>query len=491
MYLASSAHIKQLDKIATDKFGISEEQLMENAAAAITEKLKEHYGTDREYAFFCGRGNNGGDGFLTARNLKRDGARVKIYMTDSEDKLSKTAYAAWEKAAKAIVPMVSYKEAVSEDALIVDAILGISLKNAPEGTVKEAIDKINSLKNTVVSVDIPSGLSADNGRAAGSVVKADRTYTLALSKIGLNVYPGVEYAGETELLDIKIPDEAVSMLKFRNHLTDEETVRSIMPARKPDGHKGSFGKVGIAGGSAGMAGSVCMAAEAALRSGAGMCYVFVPSEIKDIVAIKLTEAIVLDEGELEKYLGRLDSLAIGMGYSQNSKARHIIKMVMQKAAFPVVADGDGLNILAGSLKLLKEKKCPLVVTPHTAEFSRLTGFSVDEINSNRIYLCEKFATENNLTAVLKGAKTVISSKNGGIRINPTGNSGMATAGSGDVLSGVIASLLAQGAEAFDAASLGVYLHGLAGDIAKEKKTEYSMVATDIIDNLCEAFKKNI
>ncbi len=491
MYLASSAHIKQLDKLCEEQFQLPEEQLMENAAEAISEKLKEYYGKDREYAFFCGRGNNGGDALLTARNLKLAGASVKVYMTDSEDKLSKTAYTAWEKAAKAIVPMVSYKEEVSENAIVVDGLLGISLRNAPEGTIKEAIDKINSLSNEVVAIDIPSGLSADNGRAAGSVIYADRTLTLALDKIGTNLYPGKIYCGKTELIDIKIPKEAVAMLKFKYHLTDEETVKALLPGRKPDGHKGTFGKVGIVGGSAGMAGSVCLAAEAALRSGAGMCYVFVPSEIKDIVSVKLTEAIVLDENELDKYFDKLDSLAIGMGYSQNSKGKHIIKAVMKKFTSPMVVDGGGINVLSENMSLLKEKKCPMVLTPHTVEFSRLTGLAPEEVELNRIYLCEKLAVENNLTAVLKGAGTVISSKQGEIRINPTGNSGMATAGSGDVLSGIIAALLAQGAESFDAASLGVYLHGLAGDIAKDEKTEYSMKAEDIIDNFFKAFKKII
>lgn len=489
MYLASSAHIKQLDQLSTEKFGIPEEQLMENAAEAITSKLKEYYGVDKEYAIFCGRGNNGGDGLLVARNLKLAGAKVKVYMTDDENRLSKTAFIAWEKAAKAIVPMAGLNEEVSKKAIVIDAVLGISVKNAPEGSVKQAIDKINSLENEVVSIDIPSGLSADSGRGAGVIVKADRTLTLALSKIGINIYPGMEYCGKTELLDIKIPKDAVSLLKFKNHLTDQEMIKAILPKRKPDGHKGSFGKVGVIGGSNGMAGSVCMTAQAVLRSGAGMCYVFVPSEIKNIVSVKLTEAIVLDEGEIENYRDKLDAIAIGMGYSQNSKGKHIIKTVMQKFTCPVVADGDGINLLAINEKLIKEKNCPLVLTPHTVEFSRLTGIKPEDIENGRIYLAEKFAKENNLVTLLKGARTVIAGKNGDIRINPTGNSGMATAGSGDVLSGIIAAMLAQGASPFDGATLGAYIHGLSGDIAAEEKSEYSVVATDLIEYLPKAFKK--
>jgi len=491
MYLASSAHIKQLDNLAVERFSISEEQLMENAAEAISNRLKEIYGTDSKYAFFCGRGKNGGDGFLAARNLKLSGAKVHIYMSDGEDKLSKMAAFAYEKAKKAIVPMGELDEKVDEEAIVVDALLGISVSGAPEGTIKTAIDKINKLNNETVSIDMPSGLNPDNGKAAGTVVKATRTLTLALDKIGLNIYPGVEYAGIKEVLDIKIPLEAVSMLKFRNYLTDEETVREMLPERKPDGHKGTFGKIGIAGGSNGMAGSVCLAAEAALRAGAGLCYVFVPSEIKKTVELKLTEAIVLDESELSNYFDKLDALVIGMGYAHNSKAKHIIKTVMQKFTGPLVIDGDGINILAANKGWLKSINCPVAVTPHSMEFSRLSGLSLEEINSGRIYLAEKFALENNITVVLKGARTVISAPEKETRINPTGNSGMATAGSGDVLAGIIGGIVAQGAGVYEASCVGVYLHGLAGDAAAEVKTEYSMKSGDIIDFLPEAFKKII
>lgn len=491
MYLASSTHIKQLDNLAVERFSITEEQLMENAAEAISNRLKEIYGTERSYAFFCGRGKNGGDGFLAARNMKLSGAKVKIFMTDSEDKLSKMCAYAYEKAKKAIVPIVNIDEKTDEDSIIVDALLGISVSGAPEGTIKKAIDKINSLPNETVSVDVPSGLNPDSGKAAGSVVKAERTLTLALDKTGLNVYPGVSFCGEKEVLDIKIPIEAVSMLQFRNYLTDDETVREMLPGRKPDGHKGTFGKIGIAGGSNGMAGSVCLAAEAALRSGVGLCYVFVPSDIKKTVELKLTEAIVLDESEIPSYMDKLDAFVIGMGYAHNNKAKHIIKTVMQKFTGPLVIDGDGLNILSSNKEWLKNKKCSVVITPHPMEFSRLTDMSVEDVNSGRIYLAEKFSAEYNVTVALKGARTVISGRDKETRINPTGNSGMATAGSGDVLSGIIGAIAAQGADVYSSACAGVYLHGLAGDFAAEAKTEYCMKSGDIIEFLPEAFKKII
>lgn len=488
MYLASSAHIKQLDNIALKEYNIPVCELMENAGRSIFEKIKENF-SEKNFAVFCGKGNNGGDGLVVARLLKEDGCDVKIYLTDEYDNLSDASKVAYDKLKESGLEFLKITDTIDSDAVIIDALLGISVSGEPRGEIKAAIDKICSLKNKVISVDIPSGLSADSGKAQGSVVKADFTYTLALDKIGLNVYPGADLCGKKEVLDIGIPKEALLNLRFKNHLTDIEMAKSYIVKRKPDGHKGDFGKVGIIGGSVSMCGSVCMAANAALRSGAGLCYVFVPEEIFDTVSIKLTEAIVLKESELPNYLDKLDAIAIGMGYSQNGKIKHIMKMVMQKFTKPVVIDADGINFLAKNQGILKSKKCPAVLTPHPGEFSRLTGLSIDEVNSNRIFLASKFANELGSVVLLKGAATVISSVDGEIRINPTGNSGMATAGSGDVLSGIIAGLLAQGMSTFDSASIGAYVHGLSGDIAADKLSEYSVIAGDLIDNIPYAFKK--
>jgi len=487
MYLASSAHIKQLDNIASKEYNIPVSQLMENAGRSIYEKIKENF-SEKSFAVFCGKGNNGGDGLVVARLLKEDGCNVKIYLTDEYSELSDASKVAYDKLKESEAEFLKITDSVDEDAVIIDALLGISVSGEPRGEIKTAIDKICSLKNKVISVDIPSGLSADSGKASGSVVKADFTYTLALDKIGLNVYPGVTLSGKKEVLDIGIPNEALLNLQFKNYLTDKEMAKSYLIKRKPDGHKGDFGKVGIIGGSPSMCGSVCMAANAALRSGAGLCYVFVPEEIFDTVSIKLTEAIVLKESEIPNYLDKLDSIAIGMGYSQNGKIKHIMKMVMQKFTKPVVIDADGINFLAKNQGILKSKKCPAVLTPHPGEFSRLTGLSIDEVNSNRIFLASKYANELSSVVLLKGAATVISSVDGEIRINLTGNSGMATAGAGDVLSGIIAGLLAQGMNTFNSASIGAYIHGMSGDIAADKLSEYSVTAGDLIDNIPYAFK---
>lgn len=488
MYLALSAHIKQLDNLAATKYNIPVSVLMDNAGRAVFKQIEKDTNAE-EYAIFCGKGNNGGDGIVLARYLKEAGKNVCVYLTSDVDEFSSDVKDAYNKACEAGVIFKSHKESVSSDAVIVDALLGISSVGAPRGNIKEAIDIILSLKNTVVSIDVPSGISADTGSFSECAVKADYTYTLALDKVGLNVYPGREYAGEKKVLDIGIPEECVNELIFKNHLTDISTVKALLPERKNNSHKGDFGKVGIVGGSLGMSGSVCLSANAALRCGAGLVYVFVPDEIFDIVSAKLTEAVIVKESEIVKYFDKLDSIAVGMGYSRDLKKKHIIKQIAQNFNGPVVFDAGAIGYFSKNTELLKNKKCSAVLTPHPGEFSYLTGMSIDEIASNRMFLTTKYSKELNSTLLLKGASTLVGGSDGTLRINPTGNSGMATAGSGDVLSGIIAALLGVGISTFDAASTGAFIHGLAGDIAAHQKTCYSLIASDIIEYLPEAFKK--
>ena len=488
MYLALSAHIKQIDKLASEKYNIPVSTLMENAGKSIFEEIKkDNLGND--FSIFCGKGNNGGDGIVLSKYLKCDGNNVCVYLTCKVEEFNEVVLSKYHDALNCGVEFREYTDEVSENSVVVDALLGISLTGEPKGNIKEAIDKISNLKNTKVSIDVPSGVSADTGKISKSVIKADYTYTLALDKVGLNVYPAKSYVGKKKVLDIGIPCECVNELLFKNHLTDIETVKALLPKRNRDSHKGDFGKVGIIGGSLGMSGSVCLSAMAALRSGAGLIYVFVPDEIFSIVSTKLTEAIIIKESEISNYLDKLDAIAIGMGYSQDLKKKHIIKLITQKFSKPVVFDAGSIGYLALNKELIKNKKCSAVLTPHTGEFSKLINMDTEEINLSRMYLTTKFAKEFNSVILLKGAATLIGGPDSNIRINPTGNSGMATAGSGDVLSGIIASLLAQGLNTFDAASLGAFIHGLSGDLASIDKTEYSLIAGDIIEYIPLAIKK--
>lgn len=487
MLLATSAQVKQLDQMAASEFSLPEEKLMENAAAALANEIERDFGKERAFFFLCGRGKNGGDGFLTAKNLLERGCSVSVFSTDSPEQFNPLTLRAYEAAKKAGVPLLSEQTVPEKSAIVVDALLGIGITGEPKGSIKEAIDLVRQWKNTVISIDIPSGVNADNGRAVGSHIKAKKTYSLAIDKVGLNVYPGAELAGEKVILDIGIPKEAYAKLHYNYRLITDEMAGRLLPERPEFSHKGTFGKVGIVGGSAGMSGSVTLASLAALRAGAGMCYLFVPDDIYETVCGKLNEVIVRKDSELEKYLGELDAIAIGMGHAQNPKAKHIMKLVMQKFTKPVLVDGDGLNFLAANEAMLKKAACPLIFTPHEMEFSRLSKMDLPEVIQNKIYFSMKYAKENCVTTVLKGPKTIVASQSGEVRINTTGNNGMATAGSGDVLSGIIAGLLAQGLSPYDAASLGVYLHGAGGDIYAKEYATYSLIAGDLIACLPKAF----
>ncbi len=487
MLLATSAQVKQLDQITASEFSIPEETLMQNAADALAEAIYQDFGKEHPYLFLCGRGKNGGDGFLTAKNLLEKGCSVSVCASDSPEQFNPLTKKAYETAKSAGVPCDTQLKQPEQNTIVVDALLGIGITGEPKDSISQMIEAVCSWKNPVLSIDIPSGLNADNGKAPGVHIKAKKTYTLAIDKVGLNVYPGAELAGEKTVLSIGIPEEAYKRLNYSYRLINPEMARMLLPQRAAYSHKGTFGKVGIVGGSAGMCGSVTLASLAALRAGAGMCYLFVPDEIYETACIKLNEVIVRKDSELEKYLDQLDAIAVGMGHAQNPKAKHIMKLILQKFTKPVLVDGDGLNFLASNEGLLKKAVCPLVFTPHEMEFSRLVGMELSEVVQHKIYFSMKYAKENCVTMVLKGPGTIVADPAGDVRINTTGNNGMATAGSGDVLSGIIAGLLAQGLSPYDAASLGVYLHGAGGDICAEENSTFSLVASDLIAYLPKAF----
>ncbi|MBQ7791990.1 MAG: NAD(P)H-hydrate dehydratase, partial [Clostridia bacterium] len=320
-----------------------------------------------------------------------------------------------------------------------------------------------------------------NGKPSGACVKAEKTYTLAAHKVGLWIYPGMEYRGEIELLPIGLSEAAYAGVDSHLQLIDSELFRRTVPMRHPNSHKGTFGRVAVFGGSKGMAGSVVMASTAALRTGAGYSYAVVPDEIFSLAEQKLTEVIVRSDKEYKKIYETADALVVGPGYLSNPGISHIMKLA-QQGSKPVVVDAEGLNYISSAKRV-----CPMVITPHPGEFAKLLGLSTEEVNRNRIYLSGKYAKEHNVIVVLKGAATVIAAPNGDIRVNTTGNSGMATAGSGDVLSGIIGGFLAMGATPFDSAVCGVYLHGLAGDLAAKETSEYALTATKISDYIGKAF----
>ncbi len=479
MILLNSAQANKLDQLGETIDHLDGEQLMQNAARALCQAVMRDVDKKERIAIFCGRGKNGGDGFLLAANLAAEEYRVSVVVCFREDdNIHPLTMKAITMAKHKQVSMIPIEEFKGAD-VCVDALLGTGVKGEVTGTYLQAIHAMEG--HRILSVDVPSGLNVDNGKPAGACVKAAKTYTLAAHKVGLWIYPGMEYCGEVELLPIGLSEAAYAAVDTKLQLTDSQMFRRLVPKRHSNSHKGTFGRVAVFGGSKGMAGSVVMASTAALNTGAGYSYAVVPDEIFSLAEQKLTEVIVKSDKEYKKMYELADALVVGPGYLSNPGISHIMKLA-QQGSKPVVVDAEGLNYISSAKRV-----CPMIITPHPGEFAKLVGLSTEEVNRNRIYLSGKYAKENNVIVVLKGAATVIAAPNGEIRVNTTGNSGLATAGSGDVLSGIIGGMLAMGATPFDSAVAGVYLHGLAGDLAAKEISEYGLTATKISDYIGKAF----
>lgn len=514
MKLVTAAQMRAIDRETIDQYGIPGPTLMENAGRGIAEFILTNLitGDHHSVAIFCGKGNNGGDGLVVARHLFEAEIPVTVYLLGATASMTDDARLNYDRALRIGVPMqdvtslAELPETLSAD-IIVDAIFGTGFTGVPSGVAALAIDYINrqgASGREVVSIDLPSGLNADTGTYDGSVVKATHTCTLGLPKFGLYLSPGRELTGrDVAIVPIGLPEEPIEAMKLHLDLTIEDDIKRWLPERKADGHKGDFGKLFVLAGSTGMTGAAALAAQAAMRTGTGLVRIGCPSSTLPIIAIKTTEAtsVALPEvkrygalalrslGEIRKHAAEHDAMVIGPGIGRHHETRELIRRLIDKLERPAILDADGLNAFEGILELLEMRtgNAPLVLTPHAGEFHRLTGIMPPSDIQQRSFVAIDYAKRLRVTLVLKGSPTLIASENGACYLNPTGNSGMATGGSGDVLSGMIGALLAQGMDALEAAVTAVYMHGAAGDIAADMLTERAMVAGDMIDCLPEAF----
>ncbi len=524
MIVLTPEEMRAVDKRAIEE-GFPELLLMEIAGRAVAEKasfiLEDECGhhhpgegkkglhghRDKEVVIVAGKGNNGGDGLVAARYLDMWGFHVKIILLAEEADLTASSLTNYNLCRLRDIEILSfqniagYREEIANllngADLVIDALLGTGIK----GTVKEPysgiIRLINHFSHRILAVDIPSGIDGRTGAILGEAVQADYTLTMAFPKIGLVVYPGREYCGEIEIVDLGIPLDYALAEKPTHFMLDEEEAWALLPERPGDSHKGTFGRVGVIGGSAGMSGAPFLSAFAALKVGAGLVRVAVPEEIQSIVAAYSPELMTLGLESLEnplsdKNLDRIKGLmeestvlAVGPGLGTSTGSRELVSKILQEYPGPLVLDADGINSLE-SLELLAQREGALILTPHPGEMARLIGGSTREIQANRIEVARTFAAEYGVYLILKGAATVIAFPDGIVYLNPSGNDGMATAGSGDVLTGILAGLLASGVGVEDAVILAPYLHGLAGDLAASELTPYSMTAGDIIAYLGKA-----
>ncbi len=501
-YVLTSAEMKDADRAAINDYGIESLVLMERAALQAVRVVEEKYGSDIYVGVMAGSGNNGGDGIAMARIFQEKGIRAEINLIGDVSKLTSEMKTQLETARKLNIPIHYGMEHTLYD-VIVDALFGIGITRDIEGKYRKAIEAVNASKAKIVAVDIPSGVNADNGSIMGCAVKADITVTFACRKLGIMLYPGASCAGEVICVPIGIPG-AVTEHKRKGVVTFTDAKKDLqLPGRSPSGNKGTYGKVLLVAGSRSMGGACLLSALSAYRTGAGMVRIFTALDNREGLLKKLPEAIVdtyLDDGDsdiTQEEADRLtagiewaDVVAVGPGISMSGKAKCILETVLEKNRKPMVADADALNILAQNAELLKKFEygrrkddSDVIFTPHLGEFSRLMKYPVAEIKKDMIACCKMFTRSHDVSLVCKDARTVVAKRGKLTYLNASGNDGMATAGSGDVLTGIIAGLLAQGLSGFEAAVMGTYIHGLAGDMARNRTSAYYIMAQDIIKSL--------
>jgi len=508
MKIVSASEMRQIDRVTTERFGVPSLNLMENAGTAVAKFVLTQYPNARRVGVICGKGNNGGDGFVAARKLHEAGREVVLVVLAEPGELRGDVAEMFRKLSIKPIGAISSEQlkgaraALAAD-VVVDAILGTGFRPPVSGLYAEAIEAINASEAPVVAVDIPSGSDADvMGPQTGAVVRANAVVTFTAPRPA-HVF-GQLASGPTLVAPIGSPEQAIESALRLNVITPSDVAPLIGP-RRADVNKGSFGHVLVIGGSLGKAGAAAMAGMSALRSGAGLATVATAKSVLATVAgfhpelmtepLEETEAATISLRAME--YGRLDALvegktviAIGPGISRNVETADLVRTVVKKYATPLILDADGLNAFEGQAEKLTGKDRFIVITPHPGEMARLIGGTVPDVQRDRIGVARRFAQGHELVVVLKGHRTIIARHDGEVWVNTTGNPGMATGGTGDILTGIVAGLVAQHRDDMFKAVLGaVHLHGLAGDVARETMGEHSLIATDLVKALPEAMRR--
>lgn len=511
MKLSTAAQMRELDRIAIQERGIPSIDLMERASAAVAaaalELLPDRPGRCTA-AVLCGAGNNGGDGIGATRHLFLKGVRVRAFLVGSYEKLTPDALEETRRLSECGVELEAFdSENADQRAFVlgadacVDALFGVGLSRpiAPDSPFAAAIDWMNRSRGAVVAADIASGVETDTGRVLGTAVRADRTVTFTLPKIGQAVGEGALCSGRVDVIDIGIPADLVHGLVCPAQTVEQSFMQAVLPKRQADGHKGTFGKVLVVGGAVGYTGAPYLTASAAARGGAGLVYLGVPKAIWAVEAAKCTGAMPFPLADkhgalackaledLKERLKTCNVLALGPGLSREEQAAGLARDLLAEAQCPVVLDADGINALAGHMDVLDARRGRVtILTPHDGEFARIGG---DLSHGDRVRSAREFAAAHGCVLVLKGHRTVTAAPEGNVLVNTTGTSALAKGGSGDVLTGLIAALLAQGTTAVQAAAGAVWLHGRCGEIAQQRLTAYCTAPEDVVAAMPEAFRE--
>jgi len=507
MKLVTAEQMRHLDTAASQEYGISSLILMENAGRAVADKtaaFMEGSVVGKRIVIFSGKGNNGGDGFVVARHLANRGADVKVFLLNPREEIAGDALINLQILEKLGISISiigprdvqRVKVSLLYSDVIIDAIFGTGFRGKATGKAAWVIEAINDCSKPVIAVDLPSGLEADTGKVEGPCIRASLTCTLGLPKLGFYLYPGAEFCGEIAVMDISLPGPLMEKDTLCFNLIEKNTFRGLFSPRPRDSHKGTYGRVYTVGGSTGLTGAVALAAEAALRSGAGLVTACVPASFSQVMESKLTEAMTFPlpesehrvlgpdaAGAIVKKAGAGSVIAVGPGLSTHPGTEGFISELIKKSQSPLVIDADGLNSMAKNPDVLLNLQVPAVITPHPGEMARLLGVSVKDVQNDRIGAASNFALRYGVVVVLKGANTIVAEPGGQMYVNSTGNPGMATAGAGDVLTGIIASFLAQGFTPVTAAVAGTYIHGAAADSLAREMGERGITSGEILKQL--------
>jgi NAD(P)H-hydrate epimerase len=508
MKIVTAAEMREIDRVTTERFGVPSLTLMENAGSAVAEFAQSSYAAARTFGVVCGKGNNGGDGLVAARKLHESGREVLVLLLADPAELRGDAATNYGRLPVKTVIAKSgedLKSAASRSVfqcdVLIDAILGTGFKPPVTGLYAEAIAKINAAGAPVIAVDMPSGADADvMGEQTGAVARADAIVTFTAPR-PTHIFGNLT-SGPTVIAAIGTPDEAIQSSLNLYVITPKDIAPLIGP-RPRNSNKGMYGHVLVVGGSLGKAGAAAMAGFSALRTGAGLATIATPRSVLGVVAGYHPEVMTepleeTDAGSIstralaafERVAENKTVLAIGPGISRHPETAEFVRTVVQKSETPIVLDADGLNAFEGKTGELNGRQRTLVLTPHPGEMARLTGLSTAAIQRDRLNVARSFAREHELILVLKGDRTIVAKADGEAWVNTTGNPGMSTGGTGDILTGMVAGMLAQNPRReFEAVLAAVYLHGLAGDIARDSMGEHSLVATDLVKTLPKAFRR--
>ena len=505
MKVSTVAQMGNLDKSATEEFGISPDLLMENAGQAVYFVILKEFGIrDKKFAVFCGTGNNGGDGLVVARKIHSNGGEVTIFLLDDETKFKGIAKMNFEIVSKMpieisrVSSIESIKAAVLHSDAIVDAIFGTGLTKKVNGIFKDVIQVINESKKPIFSVDIPSGINGDTGEVMGIAVKANYTITFGLPKVGNMLYPGYDHCGKLYVSHISFPPSLYNADAIKVAINNPVE----LPKRDKNAHKGDFGEVLFIAGASSYLGAPYFSALSFLKAGGGYSRLATPTSISSFLANKGSEIVFIpqketpsgsialeNKDELLQLSERVDMVVMGPGMSLNEETQELVRELALEIQKPLLIDGDGITAIAQDIGIIKKRKSETILTPHLGEMSRMTKMEISEVNKNKIGVLQRTAKELNAMIVLKGAHSLIGYPDETVFINMSGNPGMATAGSGDVLTGTIAAMFGLGLPLKDAVRMGVFMHGFSGDLAARDKGEDGITAQDILDYLPATMKR--